>query len=256
MPAIHAAASKGYETAAGTYVSGRPGYPPEVVDWLRETVGLGPGRTVLDLGSGTGKFLPYLRDTGARLIAVEPVTAMREQLTARNADVTALSGAADQIPLPDGSVDAVVCAQAFHWFADTAALEEIRRVLVPGGVLALVWNVRDERVDWVADLTRLVDRHEGDAPRYRTGDWKRVFPAEGFTDLGERRFTNAHVGPPERVIVDRTLSVSFIAALPPEERAKVADAVRDLIAATPSLSGRKEVSYPYVTVVYAYRKTG
>ena len=81
----------------------------------------------------------------------------------------ALEGTATAIPLADQSVDAVVCAQAFHWFAAAEALREIHRVLRPGGTLGLVWNMRDARVPWVARLDAIVNRHEGDTPRYYTG---------------------------------------------------------------------------------------
>jgi SAM-dependent methyltransferase len=151
-------------------------------------------------------------------------------------------------------MDAVVCAQAFHWFATSAALEEMRRVLVPGGMLGLIWNGRDERVAWVAALSDITDRWEGDAPRYRTGEWRRVFPAPGFQFVGERHARNAHVGPPEQVVLGRTLSVSFIAALPPEQQQEVERQVRALIARTPELAGRPEVAFPYETSMFAYRK--
>lgn len=254
MPSIHTVASKGFSSAAKTYVAGRPGYPPEVAGWLRGVIGLGPGRTVLDLGSGTGKFLPYLRETQARVMAVEPVPAMLAQLAEQNPDVEALSGTADCIPLPDTSVDAVICAQAFHWFATAATLKEIRRVLKPAGVLGLIWNGRDESVEWVAALSEIIERFKGDAPRYLSGQWRRAFPANGFEFLNEQHFRNEHVGNPEQVIVDRTLSVSFIAALPPAEQDAVAREVRGLIAATPALAGRTKVAFPYATAAFAYRK--
>ena len=254
MTDVHDAAMRGYSAMAATYVSGRPGYPPELSDWLREVVGLGPGRKALDLGSGTGKFLPYLAATGGALVAVEPVPAMRAELTAAHPGIEALPGDAEHIPLPDASLDAVICAQSFHWFASPAALAEIARVLRPGGVLGLVWNVRDESVDWVAALSRITDPHAGDAPRYRTGQWRTLFPAKDFEAIGERHFRNDHLGTPEQVIVERTLSVSFIAALPPVERDAVAAEVRALIAATPVLAG--PVAFPYETIAVAYRRAG
>lgn len=134
MMAIHKS-SRGYEKSAGVYVAGRPGYPPEAVAWLRDVLGIGPGRKVLEVGAGTGKFIPMLQQCGGKIIALEPVDGMRERLRADYPDVEALAGTADAIPLPDGSVDAIVCAQAFHWFATPAAVEEMRRVLVPGGIL-------------------------------------------------------------------------------------------------------------------------
>ena len=114
-----------------------------------------------------------------------------------------------------------------------------------GGIL--IWNVRDESVDWVAALTCIIAPYEGDTPRFASGRWRAVFPAEGFSPLEERRFAHTHVGPPERVVVDRVLSTSFIAALKPAEREKVAGQVRELIAATPALAGRAEVAFPYET---------
>lgn len=254
MSAIHHAASEGYSSAADRYASGRPDYPLAVAAWLRAVVGLNENATVLDLGAGTGKFLPILRRTGARIIALEPVPAMRAQLAARNPDVEVLAGTAETIPLPDEALDAVICAQSFHWFANAVALSNIRRVLKRQGVLGLVWNVRDERVDWVARLSSLTYAYEGDAPRYSSGAWRLAFPVHGLTLFDQRQFDNVHVGPPEQVIVDRTLSVSFIAALPQGERDKVAGEVRALIAAEPALAGRGTVSFSYVTDVFAYRK--
>jgi SAM-dependent methyltransferase len=244
---IDASAAEGFAAGARAYAAGRPEYPIEIEDWLRDDLGLAEGRSALDLGAGTGKFLSRLRATGATIFAVEPVAEMRASLVAANPDVVALSGTAETIPLPDAGLDAIVCAQSFHWFATAAALAEMRRVLKIGGVLGLVWNVRDESVGWVAEITRLLAPYEGETPRFGSGRWRDVFLAEGFSALKERRFPHAHVGPPERVIVDRTLSTSFIAALPTDERARVAARVRELIAATPSLGEKSEVAYPYET---------
>ncbi|MDQ1184305.1 SAM-dependent methyltransferase [Agrobacterium larrymoorei] len=250
---VHRAASDGYSTAADVYVRGRPSYPPEAVDWLRKTLGLHLGRTVLEVGAGTGKFLPLLQETGAEIIALEPVDAMRAKIDSAF-DVRTLGGSADQIGLPDASVDVVVCAQAFHWFATAEAVTEMRRVLRPGGVLGLIWNGRDVGVPWVASMGAILDRYEGDTPRFQTGRWRTVFPAEGLTPLPERHATNAHTGSPDRVIIDRALSTSFIAALPAEERADVERRLRDLIAETPELAGRSDVTLPYETLMVAFRK--
>jgi SAM-dependent methyltransferase len=245
--AVHPAASSGFSANAAAYAAGRPEYPAEIEGWLREDLRLGPGRAALDLGAGTGKFLSRLRGVGARLLAVEPAPAMRRRLIAENPDVVAMTATAERIPLVDASIDGIVCAQSFHWFASRAALAEMRRVLKIGGALGLIWNVRDESVDWVAALTRLMAPYEGDAPRHSGGRWRTVFPADGFSPLVERRFAHAHVGPPERVIVDRVLSTSFIAALSAAERETVVGQVRALIAATPALVGKAEVAFPYET---------
>ena len=247
MTAIHEAAARGFSTRADTYARGRPDYPAELGTWLRDTLRLGPGTTVVDLGAGTGKCTRLLLSSGASVVAVEPVDAMRAQLSSTLPEVRAVSGSAESMPMDDASVDAVVCAQAFHWFATAAAMREIRRVLKPGGRLGLIWNVRDASVPWVAALTRIMTPYEGDTPRFAKGDWKKVFPAEGFGPLGVTRFRHTHTGPPEQVIVDRVMSVSYIASLPQLEQDVVRACVQDVIATEPALRGRDVVSFPYST---------
>jgi SAM-dependent methyltransferase len=251
---IHQSAIAGFSAKAETYVKGRPEYPSEVDAWLRSDLGLCKGKTVLDLGAGTGKFSKKLLATEATVFAVDPVPAMLEQLKQRNPGADAKLGSAERIPLADGSLDAVVCAQSFHWFATPEAVAEIRRVLKPGGAWGLIWNVRDESVEWVASLTGIITPYEGDTPRFHTQKWRRVFPAEGFSPLREQHFAHGHTGSPEQVILDRTLSTSFIAALPPDEQNNVASQVRELIAATPELAGKSLVTYPYTTAAFSCTK--
>lgn len=256
MSSIHREAAQGFQAGAETYVKGRPDYPPEVAEWLRRDLGLEAGKTALDLGSGTGKFLPRLIATGATVIAVEPVAAMLAQLIAHNPNIVAKKGDAENIPLADNAIDAVVCAQSFHWFSTRAALAEIRRVLKPGGVFGLIWNVRDESVGWVSRLTEIMKPYEGDTPRYTSQLWRNVFPADGFGPLHNKHFRNGHVGAPEHVIVDRVLSTSFIAALPNPEQEAVATQVRQLIAATPELAAKGQVIFPYETAAFSCAKLG
>ncbi|QNM96836.1 class I SAM-dependent methyltransferase [Chitinimonas koreensis] len=251
---IHHAAADGFGSQAAAYARGRPDYPQALAGWLRDEIGLGAGRRVLDLGAGTGKFSGLLAASGATVVAVEPVEAMRAQLAARLPQVDVQAGTAEAIPLADASCDLVACAQAFHWFATPPALAEIRRVLKPGGELLLVWNVRDESVDWVAALTELMTPYEGDTPRFHSGAWRSVFPAEGFGPLAETAFDYVHAGPAEQVVVDRVLSVSFIAALPDAERERVAERLRALVAGHPALAGRAEVRFPYRTLAYRARR--
>lgn len=248
---VHQAAAEGFSKDAERYARGRPEYPEAVDGWLRDTLGLAPGVAALDVGAGTGKFTRRVAATGAAVIAVEPAAAMREAFSRALPEVPIRAGVAQALPLPDASCDVVVCAQAFHWFGTPEAVAEFRRVLKPGGRLGLIWNVRDERVDWVAALTHLLVPYEGDAPRYAGGQWRAVFPAPGFGPLAAVEFAHEHVGPPEDVVVDRILSISFIAALPPERRAEVAEAVRALIARYPALRGRDVVSFPYLTAAYS-----
>ena len=251
---IHRSASAGFSAKADDYVRGRPDYPDALVDWLRDRLDVRPGRIVFDLGAGTGKFTRYLLKTGAHVIAVEPVKEMRAKIVQTLPDVDAQEGTATSIPMPDNSVDAVTCAQSFHWFATKAALTEIHRVLKPHCKLGLIWNIRDESVDWIAALTQIIAPYEGDTPRFAKGTWRNVFPFPGFTDLREDRFPHAHTGSPEDVIINRVRSTSFIAALSLEEEAKVVAKLRALIAATPALVGRDVISAPYATAAYWVEK--
>jgi SAM-dependent methyltransferase len=253
---VHHSAAAGYKTAADTYVKGRPDYPPQVSEWLAATLGLDGHKTVIDLGAGTGKFTGRLVATGAQVIAVEPVAQMLEKLSAAWPDVLAVSGTATDLPLPDASVDAVICAQAFHWFASTEALTEIARVLKPGGKLGLIWNLRDTQVSWVPKLDAIVNALEGDTPRYYTGAWRTAFPHPAFAPLQVERFHHRHTGSPEDVIFNRVRSTSFIAALPEAQRAKVDEQIRALIAAEPELHGRDVVTVPYETAAYVAVRQG
>jgi ubiquinone/menaquinone biosynthesis C-methylase UbiE len=123
--------SRSFELVADVYERARPEYPPEAVAWLAEKLGLAAGRTVLDLGAGTGKLTRALVPTGARVIAVEPGERMLAELRRAVPGVEALRGAAEAIPLRDDSVDAITVGQAFHWFRHDEAVPELHRVLRP-----------------------------------------------------------------------------------------------------------------------------
>jgi SAM-dependent methyltransferase len=253
--AIHHSAAQGYARNADVYVRGRPEYPEAVDAWLRETLGLGLGAKALDVGAGTGKFARRLHGLGADVQAVEPVAAMRDAFAKTLPEVPVHPGTAESLPFDPASFDALVCAQAFHWFPTRGAVAEFRRVLKTGGKLGLIWNVRDESVDWVAHLTGILRPYEGDTPRYASGAWRKAFPASGFGPLSEIRIPHGHTGPAEEVVVARMLSVSFIAALPEATRAEIAEAVRAVIARYPALRGKETVTFPYVTVCYSCVRT-
>lgn len=250
MEGIDWRAAKGFGSAAEEYERGRPDYPAAAVGLLAEKLRIGPDTVVLDLGAGTGKWTRMLAPLGAQLIAIEPVDAMREKFGLLNPKVLIAPGSAEFITLPTRTVDVVTCAQAFHWFQGERALREIHRVLTPGGGLALVWNARDESADWVARLTELMDRHAGDAPRYRTGEWKRAFEGtELFSPLEHRSFRHSQACT-SQTVVDRVASVSYVAALETAERRKTLDEVRGLLERHPDIAGKARFAFPYRTDVY------
>jgi SAM-dependent methyltransferase len=160
--------SSSFGAAAAAYAEHRPDYAQAAVRWAFE---LAPGPRVLDLGAGTGKLTATLVELGAEVIAVEPDSAMLTELRRALPAVRALPGSAEAIPLPDASVDAVLAGNALHWFETAVAGPEIARVLAPGGVLAGLWNVMDNRVDWVAGLER-VSGSAAIGPRDTLSSWR------------------------------------------------------------------------------------
>jgi ubiquinone/menaquinone biosynthesis C-methylase UbiE len=253
--AVHPAARVGFGAAADAYERGRPDFARAVVDFLVTTLDLRPGRTLLDLGAGTGKLTRMVASSGVRLLALEPVESMWRVLHGAMPRAGVLAGVAEAIPLRDGTVDAATAAQAFHWFDAPRAIEELHRVLTPGARLALVWNVRDESVPWVAGLTRIMEPHRGGTPAQRHQRWREAFEAtDRFTPLQLERFEHSHRQTREGVI-DRILSVSFISALPDEQRDAVVREVRALLDADPDTAGREEVVLPYRTDVWWCERT-
>ncbi len=175
---------------------------------------------------------------------------MRGALAQNCPTATVLDGTAEAVPLPDASVDAVVAAQAFHWFDGDRALPEIHRVLRAHGRLGLIWNVRDEASDWSERLTAIFDRLSGDGPRYRDMRWRE--PLDRTDLFGPLHHQVAyHVHELSRAaFIDRVLSVSYVASAPEDERARVVDEVGRILDTDPELAGRDSVLMPYRTDVY------
>ncbi len=244
----------GFDRAAGAYERGRPEYPVDAVRYLARSLGLRPRRTVVELASGTGKFTRALVRTGAAIVPIEPTRGMREEFARQLPDLPVIDGVAEAIPLPDGFADAVVVAQAFHWFRPRRALREIHRVLRPGGGLALVWNRRDESVPWVRALTRIIDRYGWNVPRTRQARWRRVFE-RGEADFAPLRLRSFRFAQrlDRSTLVDRFLSVSCIAVLPRPEQRRVAREIRAVIDRDPATRGRSRLELPYRTDVYLTR---
>jgi SAM-dependent methyltransferase len=232
---IHRTAATGFARAVDAYERGRPGYPSAAL----EPLALAPGFTVLDLAAGSGKLTRALVESGASVIAVEPVAEMRAVLPPA---AQALEGTAEAIPLADASVDLVTVAQAFHWFDGDAALREIHRVLRPGGRLALLWNKRVEDDSVNEAIEAILAPYRAGVPTHRDEAWRTAFERTTlFGPLAE------HVFPNEQVLsaaglADRIGSISFVASLPDEQREGVLRAARGLAAAGP-------VRLPYRTEV-------
>jgi SAM-dependent methyltransferase len=244
-PASFGEHAASFEAAAASYERGRPSYPPEALDWL-----LPPGaRRVLDLGAGTGKLTRQLTARRLDVVAVEPLEGMRQELSRVLPGTAVLAGTAEQIPLPDSAVDAVLAAQAWHWVTPELAAPEVARVLRPGGTLGLVWNERDDAVPWVGELNGIVNelgrRLQAEAMREgNNSDQPRVGPPFGPLELHRVRWVHDTTKPE---LVDMIASRSYVILLPPDRRAVLLAAVRQLLDTHPALAGRPTVPLPYIT---------
>lgn len=235
-----ALAGRRFGAAADAYVAGRPGYPQEVVDWL-----IGDARDIADVGAGTGKLTAALLRRDRTVTAVEPDAGMLDALRREVPEAVALQGTAEALPLPDGSLDAVVLGQAWHWVDVPAASAEAARVLRPGGVLGLVWNVRDTSVDWVERLGAVI-RGSAAERMIETGS-VRVAPPFGALERRDVRWARPMT---VDALVAMAASRSYVIALSSEERAGVLDGVRELVATHPETAGRDVLDLPYLTSAF------
>jgi SAM-dependent methyltransferase len=241
-----------FGVAAATYERGRPPYPPQALDWL-----LPPGaRRVLDLGAGTGKLTRQLGARGLDVVAVEPLEGMRAELSRVLPGTPVLDGSAEQIPLPDGTVDAVLAAQAWHWVCPERAAPEVARVLRPGGSLGLVWNERDDQEPWVAALNQIVDelgrKRQADEMRAdNDSDHPRVGPPFGPLELHQVHWVH---GISLDELLDMVASRSYVILLPSEQRETLLARVRQLAGTHPALAGRAQIPLPYVTWCWRTRR--
>lgn len=244
---VHEVASSGFGTEAAAYERARPSYPPDAVAWIVDALDVSPGRAVADVAAGTGKLTRLLEPTGAWIVAVEPVEGMRVRLPS----VPIAAATAERLPFADRSLDAITVAQAFHWFDAAAALEELHRVLRPGGRLALVWNARDRSVPWVDELWSIMDRVEKRAPWRAHDEWHESAFVETpwFGPLHEATFRHEQLLSPADV-VERVRSVSHVAVLAPAKQAAVLDEVRTLLQRDPTTAGKDEVALPYRVDAY------
>lgn len=236
MPNRQAEQAASFGQAASEYERGRPGYPEAGLDWLLPPDAHG----VVDLGAGTGKLTRQLADRGLQVVAIEPSDGMRAELARALPGVPALAGSAENIPLPDAGADAVLVAQAWHWVDPDLAVPEVIRVLRPGGRLGLIWNFRDESVDWVAALGRSM-RSIADDPTLVSVELGASFgPVERLTVPWQHRTS------PDG-LRDLVASRSYVITAPAAQRSRVLREVDLLLAEHPALAGHSEFDLPYLT---------
>jgi SAM-dependent methyltransferase len=236
----HEERARSFGAEAVAYDRGRPGYPEAA---LRACLPAAGGRRprALDLAAGTGKLTAGLLALGVDVVAVEPLPEMRALIPPA---ARALDGRAEAIPLADATVDAVLVGQAFHWFERDPALDEIARVLRPGGAVGLLWNLLDDRVPWVAQLCEMLAAEDrASRAGSETAPWT---GAPGFTDPAPVLIDHAQPADAD-LLVDNITSRSAVILRPPAER----DA---LLARVRALAPRSPFAIPYVCRVWHARR--
>ena len=238
-----------FGAAAAAYAEHRPDYPPDAVLWCVAPLGRDiAGMRVLDLGAGTGKLTALLAARGADVTAVEPDAAMLAELRRLLPSLRALGGPAEAIPLPDGSVDAVLCAQSLHWFDLSRAVPEIVRVLTAGGVLGALWNSDDDRVPWVAGLrdaaegaaAPTVSSRRAEAAHFATDQF-----GMSFAPVERAEFRHAQLRTADSLVA-LMATHSPVLVMPPAERDRVLGQARAYLAARPETAAG-EFEVPMVT---------
>ncbi|REJ07693.1 class I SAM-dependent methyltransferase [Microbacterium bovistercoris] len=233
-----------FGTAASSYEAGRPDYPFEAVAWMLERLPEG-ARRVADVGAGTGKLTRVLADAAdGEVVAVDPDAEMLAALHVQSPQVPTFVGTAESLPLPDAAVDAVVMGQAWHWVDPERASAEIGRVVRPGGVLGLIWNVRDERVDWVRRLTLIMSGSP--AEEMISGDGPTIAAPFGGVESERWEWTRAMT---REQLLHMARSRSYIITASYEKKASIERGMNDLFDEL-GVVGDLTIDLPYVTAAF------
>ena len=245
-----------FDRAAKEYEFGRPTYSGMAVDALTRELGLGPQSVVVDLGAGTGKLTRDLAARFDRIIAIEPLSEMRDLLTRQVPVAEAMAGTAEHMALSGASADAVVVAQAFHWFDGPRALDEIARVLKPGGGLGMLWNTTPWELresPWFQLVDDLLEGSRADLSvmrRHGSGQWRRAFEGKPrFQPLSEATFDNTRRMSQEEFLANLA-SRSYVAALSPDDRQRVMRDIAGLLERPEAPLEAGHVVVPMRTDVY------
>jgi ubiquinone/menaquinone biosynthesis C-methylase UbiE len=237
-----------FSKAASVYEGARPEFPAAAIDWLCDALQITSTTRVLDLAAGTGRSTVPLYARTRAIVAVEPVPEMRAVLQAALPQIDVLDGTAEQIPLPDASVGAVVVAQAFHWFDAKLALAEIARVLEPQGRLGLVWHSPDRADPLQRAFRAIVEQNRQGAPIHLAHDASHYVADDApLTRIASHEIRDVHQYDADRLVA-LALSTSHFAALDEERQALGEQQIRALVGP----SGVVEL--PYVIELSAFGK--
>jgi SAM-dependent methyltransferase len=221
--------AQAFAGVADDYERGRPDYPAEAIDAIRMGLMLDAGARIADVGAGTGKFTRALAAAGFDVVAVEPLAGLRARLQERQPAITALEGTAEELPLPDASVDAAAVADAFHWFDGERAVHELARVIRRNGGLALLWNQPAEErtgtADWLAEMRERVDALRPDHPAFVEDQGRGAVSASPDFDTMHYAEVRHNHETDRAGLLAAIASISYVSALPEPERQTLLDDV-------------------------------
>lgn len=235
--------ARSFDAAAEIYEASRPGYPGAAIDWMIPAA----ARDAVDVGAGTGKLTSALVTRGLDVVAADPSGPMLDILRRRVPEARAVIAGAEQLPLGDASADVVTVAQAWHWVDPLRASAEAARVLRPGGMLSLVWNIRDESIGWIR----------------RFGEF--AGSERSFRDLGESPVVGPEFEPLEHAqfawsrsmtrteVLDLVRSRSWYITAAPERQSEM---TRDIGRLVDDAAADGLVEMAYITDVFRARTAG
>ena len=263
---INCVAERAYSSNANAnlYEISRPSYPHESINFIVTYINNNTHNNnnnnnnnvkILDLAAGTGKFTRLLMPFFNDIVAVEPVPEMIKSFSNILPSIPIHQGTATNIPLKDSSVNVVVVAQAFHWFANKEAIKEIHRVLSPGGYFFLIWNMEDSGANWVKDLRDAYEQFDGIIPQYRLGSWKSVWEHDKDESLfrlplSHQSFDWNMPGNNKDMICNRVKSKSYVSCLDETIRNELLCKIERILDEHRLFDTKDAIDFPYVTDVY------
>jgi SAM-dependent methyltransferase len=247
--------ARSFNDVAEAYDFGRPRYDDHAIEAIAAAAGGGP--RLLDVGAGTGRLSAPLLEQGFDVVAIEPLDEMRAILTRKIGADRALAGRAEELPLPNASVDGAVCADAWHWFDGAQAADELARVVRPGGGVVVcvtypLWYGSNEAPDWWLDLVVVhTALPKADHPALVSG-WQEPDVFEGhpaFEDLQTREESFVHHTERDGIVA-HWASMSFVAALPEAQRTEFLAQLDGMLARR----GIEAVDVPYLAKLWITRR--
>ncbi|XP_048771859.2 uncharacterized protein LOC125677737 [Ostrea edulis] len=260
-----------HDTAKTGFVDGdnydrfRPTYTDEVVKLIASIITgcqtddeCSPKYDCVELGAGTGKLTMKLIKELPKVkgyLATEPMDGFQEILRKNCPGIDTLVCSAEKMPVPSESVKAVVAAQCFHWFANMTSLNEINRILTPAGKLIMVWNNKDWKVPWVKDIEGILTRYYGDTPRAVSYKWKEVIEkCTHFRCVRHEILPGTLLKGREQDVIGHFCSVSVIASLEDDEKAKVRCEMKTILDRHGLTAGNDDIAVPFHTELYVCEK--